>query len=177
VISAGDAAVQGDTAPFSSWAALVAAMLLAAALWWLYFDAAVDLNLRVLDLSGGSPAIARAIFAAGHMLPAFSLLMTAAGLGLLLEGEPPAIAYWLPCVGMGIYLAGTRVFFGAATRAGHSARVLLLVATFLLGTLHDSLSPQAYVWLLAAWGIGCAVLATRGGRFIPAELREPAGAG
>jgi low temperature requirement protein LtrA len=171
VISAGNAAVQGDTAPFSSWAALVAAMLLAAALWWLYFDAAVDLNLRVLDLSGGSPAIARAIFAAGHMLPAFSLLMTAAGLGLLLGGHPPAIAYWLPCVGIGIYLAGTRVFFGAATRAGRSARVLLLVATFLLGTLHDTLSPQAYVWLLAAWGIGCAVLATRGGRFIPAELR------
>ena len=68
------------------WAALVAAMVLAAALWWLYFDAAAELNLRVLELSGGSPTIARAIFAAGHMLPAFALILIAAGLGLLLEG-------------------------------------------------------------------------------------------
>ena len=171
VISAGDAAVQGETAPFSSWAALVAAMLLAAALWWLYFDSAVDLNLRVLDLSGGSPAIARAIFAAGHMLPAFSLLITAAGLGLLLEGEPPPLAYWLTSCGVGIYLSGTRVFFGSATGGGRAVRTLLVVLTFLLGSLHDTLSPRAYVWLLAAWGIGCAVLATRGSRFIPDELR------
>jgi hypothetical protein len=31
-----------------------------------------------------------------------------------------------------------------------------------------------FVTLWWTW-IGCAVLATRGGRFIPAELREPAG--
>ena len=171
VVSAGNAAVHGDTAPFSSWAALVAAMLLAAALWWLYFDSAVDLNLRVLDLSGGSPAIARAIFAAGHMLPAFSLLITAAGLGLLLEGEPPPLAYWLTSFGIGFYLSSTRVVFGSATRGGRLARTALVVVTYLLGSLHGTLSPHAYVWLLAAWGIGCAVLATRGSRFIPVELR------
>ena len=70
-------------------------MILAAALWWLYFDAAAELNLRVLELSGGSPTIARAIFAVGHMLPGFALLLTAAGVGLLLEDDPPRIAYWL----------------------------------------------------------------------------------
>jgi low temperature requirement protein LtrA len=129
VISAGDAAIQGEDAPFSSWAALVAAML-----------------------------------------PAFSLLITAAGLGLLLGGEAEKLAYWLPGIGIGIYLAGTRVIFGAGTAWGRALRTALVIATFLLGSLHDTLSPHAYVWLLAAWAIGCAALATRSRRFIPAEL-------
>ena len=71
VISAGNSSLAGEEDVAGVWAALVAAMILAAALWWLYFDAAAELNLRVLELSGGSPAIARAIFAGGHMLPAF----------------------------------------------------------------------------------------------------------
>ena len=37
---------------FGGWAALVAAMLLAGALWWLYFDSSAEINLRVLELSG-----------------------------------------------------------------------------------------------------------------------------
>ena len=57
--------------------------------------------------------MARAIFAVGHMLPAFALLITAAGVGLLLEDHPPHIAAWLACVGIGIYLLGTRVFLVA----------------------------------------------------------------
>ena len=70
-------------------------MILAAALWWLYFDSAAEINLKVLELSGGSTTMARAIFAVGHMLPAFALLVIAAGVGLLLEEEPPRFAYWL----------------------------------------------------------------------------------
>lgn len=174
VISAGDAAIEGETAPVGSWAALVAAMLMAAALWWLYFDSAAEMNLRVLDLSGGSQAMARGIFAAGHMLPAFSLIAIAAGLGLLLEGEPPALAYWLPCLGLGVYLIGTRVFFGARSRAGRVWRVVLLIVTFMLGRLHETLSPHAYVYLLAAWSLGCAVLATQARRYIPDVLSERA---
>ena len=61
VVEAGQ--VDGGVATTSGWAALVAAMLLAAALWWLYFDSAAEINLKVLELSGGSPTIARAIFA------------------------------------------------------------------------------------------------------------------
>jgi hypothetical protein len=57
----------------------------------------------------------------------------------------------------------------AASR--RASRFGLLLVTFQLGRLSDTLSPRAYVWLLAAWAIGCAVLATRGRRFIPAELR------
>jgi low temperature requirement protein LtrA len=92
-------------------------MILAGALWWLYFDAAVEINREVLERSGGSTSIARAIFAVGHMLPAFGLLVTAAGVGLLLEEEPPDIAPWLACVGAGIYLAARAASSGAGRPA------------------------------------------------------------
>jgi hypothetical protein len=85
-----------DTA---GWIALSAAMVLAGALWWLYFDSAAELNLQVLELSGGSPTMARAIYAVGHMLPAFSLLAIAAGVGLMLEEDPPQFAFWLAGTG------------------------------------------------------------------------------
>ena len=40
------ASVDGHVATVGRWAALVAAMVLAAALWWLYFDSAAAINLR-----------------------------------------------------------------------------------------------------------------------------------
>jgi low temperature requirement protein LtrA len=156
VVEAGQASVDGE-----GWAAVVAAMLLAAALWWVYFDSAAELNLKVLELSGGSPAMARAIFAVGHQLPAFALLITAAGVGLLMEEDPPRIAYWLACVGVGIYLAGTRVFLLASSRVPGAVRALLLVATFQLGRLEPLLAPRGYLWLLAGWVLMCAALTTR----------------
>jgi low temperature requirement protein LtrA len=161
VVEAGQASVDGHVASVGGWAALVAAMILAAALWWLYFDAAVDVNRRVLELSGGSPTMAKAIFAVGHMLPCFALLLVAAGAGLLLEEEPPRIAYWLACVGFGIYLLGTRVFMTATTHAGRLARLALLIAIFQLGRLHETVSPHTYVWLLTALAVVCAGIAMR----------------
>jgi low temperature requirement protein LtrA len=162
IILLGEVLVEaGQASAGRAWAPLVAAMVLAAALWWLYFDSVVDLNLRVLELSGGSPTMARAIFAVGHMLPAFSLLITAAGVGLLLEDDPPLIAYWLACVGVGIYLLGTRAFLAGASRVPVGVRTLVLIATFQLGRLHEALSPHAYLWLLTAWGVACAALTTR----------------
>ena len=132
-------------------------MILAAGLWWLYFDAAADVNLRVLELSGGSPTMARAIFAVGHMLPAFSLLLMAAGVGLcsrgaaadrVLAAEPRP--RYLPAGHAGVH-DGHEAVSGAV-------RALLLVATFMLGRLHEVLSPHEYVWLLAAWVAMCAAL-------------------
>ena len=161
VVSAGHAAVDGHVATFDGWAALAAAMTLAATLWWLYFDSASEINLRVLEMSGGSPTMARALFAVGHMLPSFALLITAAGVGLLLGDDPPRLAYWLACVGIGIYLASTRVFMIAASRPGRIARLVLLLATFQLGRLHHVMGPHAYLWLLTAWAVMCAVLTTR----------------
>jgi low temperature requirement protein LtrA len=163
IILLGEVLVEAATATATdrSWGALIAAMILAAALWWLYFDAAAEINFRVLEISGGSPTLARSLFAVGHMLPAFSLLVIAAGVGLLLEGEPERIAYGLPAIGLGIYLAGTRVFMRASTRAGGAARVVLLLATFGLGRLHDVLGAHTYLWLLAAWAVMCATIASR----------------
>ena len=159
VISAGNSSLAGQERHRRRLGALVAAMILAAALWWLYFDAAAELNLRVLELSGGSPAIARAIFAGRPHAPGLRLILTASGLGLLLEGhDPPRAAYWLPCVGIGLYLAGTRVFLSAGSRAGAVLRVVLLVATFLLAWPAGGLAAHGYVWLLMAWTVMCAAL-------------------
>lgn len=160
VVEAGQGSLAGAVSTTSGWAALVAAMLLAASLWWLYFDSAADINLKVLELSGGSPTMARAIFAVGHMFPAFALLITASGVGLLLEEEPPHIAAWLACVGIGIYLGGTRALMAGA-RVPAIARALLLVATFQLARLRPELSPYQYLWLLTAWVVICAALTTR----------------
>ena len=161
VVEAGQASAEGNIATTGTWAALAAAMVLAAALWWLYFDSVADINLKVLELSGGSPSMARAIFAIGHMLPAFALLITAAGIGLLLEEDAPRIAYWLPCLGIGIYLLGTRAFLRGSSKTSGVVRAIALVATFQLGRLHDALSPHEYVCLLAAWVVACAVVTTR----------------
>ena len=161
VVEAGQASVDGHVATFGGWAALVAAMILAAALWWLYFDSAADLNLRVLELSGGSPTMARAIFAVGHMLPCFALLLIAAGVGLLIEEDPPRIAFSLTCVGLGIYLLGTRVFMTAKTHLARAARLVLLIAIFSLARLHETVSPHAYLWLLTVIAVVCAALAMR----------------
>jgi hypothetical protein len=95
------------------------------------------------------------------MLPAFALLITAAGVGLLLEDDPPRGAYWLACTGVGIYVAGTRSFLRGTPRVPGAVRTVVLVATFFLGRLAPSLSPHAYLWLLTAWIGICAVLTTR----------------
>ena len=159
VISAGETSIEGHVGTAGGWAALVAAMILAGTLWWLYFNAAVEINLRVLELSGGSPTMARGLFAVGHMAPAFALLLIASGVGLLLGEDPPDGAYWLCSVGVGIYLIGTRVFFAVASRANHIARVVVVIATFELGQLNDVVSPHVYVWVVALWTIACAALA------------------
>jgi hypothetical protein len=90
--------------------------------------------------------MARAIFAAGHMLPAFALLITASGVGLLVAGHPPKIAFWLPSIGTGMYLAGTQTLIRARTKGMRLLRVGLTVATFLLGVLHWALGPRTYLW-------------------------------
>jgi len=97
------------------------------------------------------------------MLPAFALLITAAGVALLLEQEPPRIAFWLACVGIGIYMLGTRSFMRGTKRVPGLVRAIVLVATFQLGRLEPVLSPYAYVWLLTAWVVTCAVLTTQWG--------------
>ena len=160
VIAAGETTAELHIGTAGGWAALVAAMALAATLWWLYFDAAVDINRRVLELAGGSPTVARALFAIGHMAPAFALLLIAAGVGLLLDGEDPGAGYWFCSCGLGIYLIGTRVFFAVATRLQHVVRLAVVIATFELAWLEDVVSPHAFLWILAGWALACAAVST-----------------
>ena len=49
-------------------------------------------------------------------------------------------------------------------RIARLVRVVLLIAIFLLGRLHERLSPHAYLWLLAAWVVMCAALTSRNPR-------------
>jgi low temperature requirement protein LtrA len=168
VVEAGQASVHGRITA-GDWSALVAAMVLAAALWWLYFDSTAEFNLKVLELSGGSPTMARAIFAVGHMLPAFALLLTAAGVGLLLEQEPPHAGAWLACVGIGIYVLGTRSFLRGSRHVPGAVRFVVLLATFQLGRLTPPLSAHAYLWVLTGWVGVCAALTTRSAAEEPAE--------
>jgi low temperature requirement protein LtrA len=151
VVEAGQASVDGHVATAGGWFALVCAMVLAAGLWWLYFDAAVDINLKVLELSGGSPIIARGLFAIGHMVPTFGLLVTATGVGLLLEHEPTSTAYWYASIGVGMYFVSTRVITVSGSRMGRAIRFVMVIATFAFGTLHHWVSPHVYLALLAAW--------------------------
>jgi low temperature requirement protein LtrA len=92
----------------ADWLALATGIVLAGALWWLHFDSAAEINARLLEMSGGSPGLARAIFGIGQSIPAFALLLIAAGAGMLVDGDAPHAAYRLLAFGLGIYLAGTR---------------------------------------------------------------------
>jgi low temperature requirement protein LtrA len=151
VVEAGEAAADGGALTAAAWTGVLAAMALAATLWWTYFDAAADIDLRRLERSGGSPTMARAIFAGGHMIPAFALLVSAAGVGLLLGEDPTRFAYWLAGIGTAVYLTGARASMRAQGRRGHLIRVGATAITFAFGALHTVLSPSAYLWLLAAW--------------------------
>jgi low temperature requirement protein LtrA len=152
VLQAGEAAADQQSPSAHTWIGLVSAMTLAAMYWWSYFTAAAEIDLKVLRLSGGSPTVARAIFAAGHMIPAFGLLMSAAGVGLLLREHPDPFAFWLACIGMGLYLAGTYTALSTHGRWRRGARVAVTAVTYAFGALHFVLSPAAYLCVLAAWG-------------------------
>ena len=55
LVEAGQASSAGELDSTGVWAALVAAMLLAGALWWLYFDSVADINI----VFAGSPRVPR----------------------------------------------------------------------------------------------------------------------
>jgi len=151
VVEAGETAADGRPLTGPTWVGLVAAMAFSATLWWTYFDAAADIDLGLLARSGGSPRMARAIFAGGHMIPAFALLVAAAGVGLLLGDDPTPFGFWLAGLGTAVYLTGVRASMRARGRRAHLLRAAASAISFAFGALHNVLSPSAYVWVLAAW--------------------------
>lgn len=172
VIQAGEASGDLHVHSASGWGALVAAVAFCGALWWAYFTGVDEIELRALEVSGGSPKTARVLFAVGHMLPAFALVITAAGVGLLLGHDPPRIAFALTSIGSGIYLAGVRGAMRLQRRRDRVAQTILIGATFAFGSLRHVLGPHSYLWALAAWTAAIAVYVPPSGPKPPDEESE-----
>jgi low temperature requirement protein LtrA len=161
VITVGTAALERPADDVAYWASLVAGLVMAGALWWLYFASAARIYERLLDLSGGNPALAYSLYAVGHLFPAFALLLVAAGVNLSLHESPPQAAVWFTTVGLTMYLAGTRVFSppGRPRWYAGPARIAALAATVCLAFLGRVLPAPGVVVVVAAWAVGSAVVA------------------
>jgi low temperature requirement protein LtrA len=161
VVSIGGAALDRPDEDLAYWLSLGGGLVLAAALWWIYFNSAADIGERLLVASGGNPALANNLYAAGHLVPAFSLLAIAAGVNLALHADPPTAAPWLVTGGLTGYIAGTRAL-SALRRQWYAglARVLVLAATAGLALLQHVLTAPAVVVVTAGWAAGAAAVVT-----------------
>jgi len=161
VITVGTAALERPADDVAYWASLVAGLVMAGALWWLYFASAARIYERLLGLSGGNPALAYSLYAVGHLFPAFALLLVAAGVNLSLHESPPQAAVWFTTVGLTMYLAGTRVFSAPGSPRWYAgpARIAALAATVCLAFLGRVLPAPGVVVVVAAWAVGSAVVA------------------
>jgi low temperature requirement protein LtrA len=154
------------------WLGLLGGLVLAAALWWIYFTAAAPISEYVLRASGGNPSMAYGLYAGGHLSPAFALLTMAAGVSLALSVAPPPAAAWFITGGLAVYLAGSRVMTGdGRVRWGLLLRAALLVATVCLAFLRPLVSTTGVVLLAAAWACGIAAYVTWR---LPGRLRDVA---
>ena len=144
------------------WLGLLAGLVLAAALWWIYFTAAAPISEYVLRASGGNPAMAYGLYAGGHLGPAFSLLTMAAGVSLVLSGEAPAAAAWFIAGGLASYLLGTRVVVvDRSLRFDSLRRAAVAVATACLAFLEPVISATGVVMVTGAWAVAIAAYVTR----------------
>jgi low temperature requirement protein LtrA len=161
VISVGASAVDVPNHDPRYWLGLLAGLVLAAALWWVYFTAAAPLNEYVLRASGGNPTLAYGIYAGGHLSPAFALLAMSAGVTLTLSGESPHAAAWLITGGLGMYVAGSQVIpADSATRFARVLRPAVIPVTICLAFLQPVISITGVVLVAALWAAGIAAYAT-----------------
>lgn len=155
-----------------SWMALIGAIGISGALWWIYFDSAHVIAERIIVVAGGSPEVARSTYALGQVAPAFGLIMTAGGLRQLLDGEADSLAYWFTSIGLGLYMAFMRVDLRISR--GFWIRLAGILATVPLALLHTFVSPQAFIWVIFAWAVLNAYSLSVGGREARALLEAPA---
>jgi low temperature requirement protein LtrA len=154
VVSVGSAALIRPHHDVHYWLSLLGGLVLTGALWWIYFDSAAELNERLLAASGGNPTLAYSLYAAGHLVPAFALLVVAAGVNLSLHDHPPAAASWLVTCGMVAYLMGTRVFDASDRRWWIGIlRILTLAGTVCLALLHRVVDASVVVAIVAGWAV------------------------
>jgi len=143
------------------WLGLLAGLVLAAALWWVYFTAAAPLNEYVLRASGGNPTMAYGIYAGGHLSPAFALLSMSAGVTLTLSDETPHAAAWFITGGLAAYIAGSQVIpADPLTRVARVLRPAVIPVTVCLALLRPLISTTGVVVVAALWAAGIAAYAT-----------------
>jgi low temperature requirement protein LtrA len=158
VVAVGASAVEIPVHGPRYWLGLLAGLVLAAALWWIYFTAAAPISEYVLRASGGNPSMAYGLYAGGHLSPAFALLTMAAGVSLALSDTPPPAAAWFLTDGLAVYLLGSRALVGGGReRSGPLLRGALVVVTGCLAFLRPAISTTGVVLVTAAWA--CAIAA------------------
>jgi low temperature requirement protein LtrA len=161
VVSVGASAVEIPGHDPRYWLGLLAGLVLAAALWWVYFTVAAPLNEYVLRASGGNPAMAYGIYAGGHLTPAFALLTISAGVTLTLSGAAPHAAAWFITGGLAAYLAGSQVLpTDPLPRLGRVLRAAIIPVTVCLGFLGPAISTTGVVVVAALWASAIAAYAT-----------------
>ena len=170
VISVGSAAILVEDHGASYWSGLMAGLVLAAALWWIYFASSAEINEFVLRASGGNPATAYGLYAGGQLAPAFALLMMAAGVSLALEADPPRAAGWLIVGGLAVYMVGTQaVVPPPAMRFSHLLRIGVITATLAIGLLQPVVTAVGVLVMATVWAVAAAAFVTWQH---PARLRQ-----
>jgi low temperature requirement protein LtrA len=143
------------------WAGLLAGLVLAAALWWIYFTAAAPISESVLTASGGNPNLAYGIYAGGHLPPAFALLTMSAGVSLVLSGDSPQAAAWFITGGLAVYLVGSRVLItGRLMRFEPQLRWAVAGATACLAFLAPLITTAGVLVVTTAWAAAVAAYET-----------------
>jgi low temperature requirement protein LtrA len=161
VVSVGSAAILVDDQSLGYWISVLSGFVLAAALWWIYFASAAEINEHVLRASGGNPAVAYGLYAAGHLGPAFALLVMAAGVTMALEAEPPRSASWFMAGGLAVYLVGTQAVVPPRTmRFGRLMRAIAVAATVGLALLQPRLTAAGVLLTATIWTVGAAAFVT-----------------
>lgn len=160
VISLSSAAADVSTRDSGYWLGLAAGLVLAGALWWIYFDFAADVNQSLLQASGGNPALAYAIYASGYVAPTFALLLIAAGGALALQATSSA-AVWLVTIGLATYLAGIRGIDWRRRGRRQLLSLLVVAATVSIALLNLLLVGPVVVAVAAVWAVGVAATMSR----------------
>jgi low temperature requirement protein LtrA len=152
VVAVGASAVGLPDHDLRYWTGLVAGLVLAAVLWWIYFTAAAPISEAVLRASGGNPSMAYGLYAGGHLSPAFALLTLAAGVSLSLSGHASQTAAWFITGGLAAYLLGSRVVFTDQwLRLDSLLRLAVAAATICLALLEPLISSAGVVAVTAVW--------------------------
>jgi len=165
VSSAGD---KLDAHSAGYWLGLIGGLILGATLCWIYFDRIAEFNEH--RLAGAAPEsvgkLARDLYGGAHLLPAFALVLVAAGLDLCLAEKPEDAGAWLLSFGVALYVLGNSRFLAEARENGTRRpwrrwlSVLASIATVALAKLTVSggpIGPGAFVAVLAVWTILTAV--------------------